>query len=71
MWSAWYSRERLIAICTSMAASGARMIAAIVPIQPTWLFSRLPPNSAPNCRYCASMETAPPMVAATAMVSVS
>ena len=47
-------------------------MATSAPIQPMpLLFSRLPPNNAPNCRYCASIEMAPPMVAATAMVKVS
>ena len=32
--SAAYSRVRLIAICTSMAASGARIIIAIEPMMP-------------------------------------
>ena len=34
MRSASYSRERLIAICTSMAANGATSTAASTPIQP-------------------------------------
>ena len=33
--SAWYSRERLTAICTSMAAIGAKIAAMSAPIQPT------------------------------------
>ena len=33
--SAEYSRVRLIAICTSMAANGAKITIAIVPIRPT------------------------------------
>ncbi len=72
MRSAEYSRERLIAICTSMAASGATRMATSVPMMPTPpRSSRWPPNIMPNCMYCASMEMAPPMVAAIVMVSVS
>ena len=52
---------------------GAMIMAASAPRKPMPLplLSRFPPNSMPNCRYWASMEMAPPMVAATVMVSVS
>src|SRR6478609_8004504 len=53
-----------------MAAIGARIIIAIVPIAPRpLLLSRCPPpNNIPNC---ASIEIAPAMVAVIVMVSVS
>src|SRR6476619_1494467 len=58
--SAAYSRVRLIAICTSMAPSGARIISAIEPMMPgPLLLSRWPPKNMPNC---ASIEIAPAMV---------
>ena len=67
--SAAYSRVRLIAICTSMAPSGARINIAIEPMMPgPWLLSRLPPKNMPNC---ATIEIAPAMVAVTVISSVS
>ena len=67
--SAAYSRVRLIAICTIMAAIGARITIASVPITPRpLLLSREPPKNSPNC---ASMEIAPAMVAVMVIVSVS
>ena len=66
--SAAYSRVRLIAICTSMAASGARIIIAIEPMMPGPLLSRLPPKNMPNW---AIIEIAPAMVAVIVMISVS
>src|SRR5499426_3971972 len=63
--SAAYSRVRLIAICTIMAAIGARITIASVPITPSpLLLSRWPPKNSPNC---ASMEMAPAMVAVSDM----
>ena len=60
---------RLIAICTSMAASGARIIMTTDPITPgPLLLLRWPPKNMPNC---ASIETAPAMVAVTVISSVS
>ena len=61
---------RLIAICTSMAAIGARITIASVPMMPMppLLLSRLPPKNMPNC---ASIEIAPAMVAVIVMISVS
>src|SRR5688572_7306763 len=47
--SAAYSRVRLMAICTSMAAIGARITMASVPISPKPLLLRLPPKNMPNC----------------------
>src|SRR2546428_5701293 len=64
-----YSRVRLIAICTIMAAIGARITIASVPTTPSpLLLSRWPPKNSPNC---ASMEMAPAMVAVMVIVSVS
>jgi hypothetical protein len=67
--SAAYSRVRLIAICTIMAASGARMSMSIEPTMPRPLLSRLPPRK--NMPNCASIEMAPAMVAVIVIVSVS
>ena len=59
--SAEYSRVRLIAICTSMAAIGARITMASVPMIPKpLLLLRLPPKNMPNC---AIIEIAPASVA--------
>ncbi len=68
--SASYSREREMAICTSIAASGARTTINMVPMKPKGLLlSRFPPpNSRPKL---ASMEMAPAMVAVMVMVRVS
>ncbi|MNY25897.1 hypothetical protein D3C86_1597090 [compost metagenome] len=68
--SAEYSRVRLIAICTSIAASGATIIATSTPIKPNGLllFSRLPPKKKAKL---PSMEMAPASVAVIVMVSVS
>src|ERR1700730_6949476 len=67
--SAAYSRVRLIAICAIMAAIGARITIASVPIAPRPpLLSREPPKNSANC---ASMEIAPAMVAVMVIVSVS
>ena len=69
--SASYSRPRLIAICTSMAAIGARIIAAMATIGLTSgrpSESRPPPIRPPKL---ASMPMAPDKVAATVMISVS
>ncbi len=67
--SASYSREREIAICTMEAASGARIIMAMVPMMPKPLrLSLLLPEKAAKL---ASMETAPASVAVMVMVSVS
>ena len=71
MRSASYSRPRLIAICTSMAAIGARIIAAMATIG---LTSGLPSESRPppiRPPKLASMPMAPDRVAATVMISVS
>ena len=71
MRSASNSRLRLIAICTSEAASGARIIAAMATIGLTSgrpFSSRPPPNRPPKL---ASMPIAPDSVAAIVMVSVS
>ena len=70
MRSASNSRLRLIAICTSEAASGARIIAAMATIGLTDrpFSSRPPPNRPPKV---ASMPIAPEIVAAIVMVSVS
>ena len=52
-----------------MAAIGARITIAMVPIMPRpLLLSRLPPKNMPNC---ASIEIAPAIVAVIVMVSVS
>ena len=68
--SAEYSRVRLIAICTSMAASGATITATSTPMSPSGLlFSRLlPPKKKAKL---PSIEIAPASVAVTVMVSVS
>jgi hypothetical protein len=67
--SAAYSRVRLIAICTSMAANGARIIIRIEPTMPgPELLSRWPVKNMPNC---AIMEMAPAMVAVIVINSVS
>ena len=71
MRSASYSRLRLIAICTSEAASGARIImamAAIGFISGRPFSSRPPPIRPPKL---ASMPIAPDSVAAMVMISVS
>ena len=54
-----------------MAAIGARITIASVPMMPMpppLLLSRLPPKNMPNC---ASIEIAPAMVAVIVMISVS
>ena len=68
--SAAYSRVRLIAICTSMAANGAMIIVASTPMTPKGLLrlSRLPPNRKAKL---PSIEIAPASVAVTVMISVS
>ena len=68
--SAAYSRVRLIAICTIMAASGATIIISqrSDQTQPIVAVADPPPKNRPNC---ASMEMAPAMVAVMVMVSVS
>ena len=67
--SAAYSRVRLIAICTSMAANGAKIIITIEPMMPgPLLLSRWPPKNMPNC---ATMEMAPAIVAVMVISSVS
>ena len=68
--SASYSRERLIAIWMMPAASGARNTISSVPMMPMppFLLRLPPPNNMPKL---ASMEMAPPSVAAMVMVSVS
>jgi hypothetical protein len=58
-------RDRLIATCTSIAATGAR-IATSTPTMPSGLRG-LPKNNA----KLASMPTAPAIVAVTVMISVS
>ena len=71
MRSASYSRPRLIAIWTSAAASGARIMAAMATIGLTSgrpSESRPPPIMPPKL---ASMPMAPESVAATVMISVS
>ena len=67
--SAEYSRVRLIVIWMSIAASGAKITARIIPSTPAPL-SRLrpPPKKKPNC---ASIEMAPATVAATVIVRMS
>ena len=67
--SAAYSRLRLIAICTTMAASGARMSMSTEPTMPRPLLSRLPPRK--NIPNCASIEMAPAIVAVMVIVRVS
>ena len=68
--SAEYSRVRLIAIWTIMAASGATSAAMSTPTKPSGLL-RLPPKPPKNRPKLASMETAPASVAVIVMVSVS
>src|SRR5690606_35716146 len=53
--SASYSRERLIANCTSMAATGASTAISRPPSMPG-PFSRLPPNMLENIAILASIE---------------
>jgi hypothetical protein len=67
------SRARLIAIWTIIAAIGARMSISSDPITPSplLLLSRLPPKAPKNMPSCASMDTAPAMVAVIVIVSVS
>ncbi|VCU08296.1 hypothetical protein RHODGE_RHODGE_01469 [Rhodoplanes serenus] len=68
--SAAYSRVRLIAICTSMAAIGATITISSEPTMPSPpLFSRLPPPK--NMPNWASIEMAPAMVAVMVMIRVS
>src|SRR6516162_2587930 len=62
-------RVRLIAICTIMAASGARMSMSTEPTTPRPLLSRLPPRK--NMPNCASIDMAPAIVAVIVIVSVS
>ncbi|MCY1308885.1 hypothetical protein D9M70_589270 [compost metagenome] len=67
--SASYSRVRLTAICTSMAATGARKTISKAPMPPSGLSLLLPPpKNRPNC---AKAEMAPAKVAVMVMVSVS
>ena len=68
--SAAYSRVRLIAICTSMAAKRRQdHHQRCEPMMPgPWLLSRLPPKNMPNC---ATIEIAPAMVAVMVISSVS
>ena len=67
--SAEYSRVRLIAICTSMAANGATIMAIRTPMKPSGLLlSRLPPKKKAKL---PSMEMAPASVAVIVIVSVS
>lgn len=68
--SAEYSRVRLTAICTIMAANGATTMATITPMKPSGLLllSRLPPK---NRAKLPSIEIAPASVATMVMVSVS
>lgn len=68
--SAAYSLVREIAICTSMAAKGATIIATSTPTKPKELrpLSREPPKKKAKL---PSMEIAPAMVAVMVMSSVS
>ena len=50
--------------CSSIAAIGAMMIAASVPIRPSGESSSSPPNSIENCRTVAITEIAPATIAA-------
>jgi hypothetical protein len=62
-----FARVRLIAIGTSMVASGARKMASNAARPPPRLpsLSRRPPNNPPNC---ASIKIAPAIVAVTVIV---
>jgi len=66
--SAAYSRVRLIAICTSIAASGATMIISKVPNGPSGELRSRPPKKKAKL---PSIEMAPAIVAVTVMMSVS
>ncbi len=70
MRSAAYSRLRLIAICTSMAAMGARIMMAIEPMMPSGLL-RLSDEPPKNMAKFASMPMAPASVAVIVMIRVS
>jgi hypothetical protein len=65
--SAAYSRVRLIAICTSIAASGATIMATSTPMKPSGLLL-LPPKKKAKL---PSMAIAPASVAVIVMISVS
>jgi hypothetical protein len=63
---------RLIAICTIMAASGAKISINTEPIIPSpLLLSRSRAKPPKNMPICANMEIAPAIVAVIVIVSVS
>jgi hypothetical protein len=63
--AARYSRWRETASCSSIAASGAKTIVAIIPMRPSAPpSSSSPPNRNENCRMFAIAEIAPATMAA-------